>query len=266
LIPDKIGDFLWTIAGLHHLFYLNLFKSYDEMGRNIYKTDSSVTLKNIYQFRPFGPSQQEETRSGANFLTIYNDYNMYGSQTFKADLYEGIATVVRHDYDNGNRLKNVADAFDYFTNYSYNKTRVSTVQTNGAYQVTAANNANAKYEYEPDGKLKSITYPQLGDGSIVKSEYLYDGVGRLRSLTNKKAAVVLSGYQYTYDGNGNILTATEGTGVTTYQYDKLNRLISVQRPGGQTLQYSYDIRGNRSTLSGDDTLEDLADRQYSYNV
>lgn len=40
-------------------------------------------------------------------MTVYNDYNIFGSLKYKATVYDGIATIVRHEYDDQNRLKNV---------------------------------------------------------------------------------------------------------------------------------------------------------------
>lgn len=240
--------------------------AYDELGRNIIKATGTTTLKNVYQFRAFGPSRQEETRSGSNYMTVYNDYNIYGSQKYKATVYDGTVTVVRHEFDDQNRLKNVADAFDYFTHYSYDKTRISRVQTNGSHLLTTADNNNAQYSYEPDGKLQRVTFPILSDGSYLTSDYSYDGIGRLLKVSNKKGTVVLSGFAYGYDANGNITSVTDATGMTSYQYDKLDRLIQVKRPSGETIVYTYDARGNRKTLKGDSRIEDTKEQTYTFNV
>ena len=48
---------------------------------------------------------------------------------------------------------------------------------------------------------------------------------------------------YTYDPQGNLITATDGTGVTTLTYDTGDRLESVTYPNGQSLNYTYDTVG-----------------------
>ncbi|MBQ8526598.1 MAG: RHS repeat-associated core domain-containing protein [Clostridia bacterium] len=135
------------------------------------------------------------------------------------------------------------------THYEYNKNRLSKVQIDGEDTRNTADSVNVSYEYYDDGKLKSVTYPALTDGSILKSEYVYDGLSRLTSLTNYKGTEILSGYTYTYDSNGNILTTTETVGTTqnsvTYTYDKLNRIASVAGTKGADSYYEYDARGNR---------------------
>lgn len=239
---------------------------YDETGRSTMKIAGSSVLKNVYQFRKFGPSRTEEQRNGSNVITTYSDYNIYGAQRYKGAIYDGVVTVVRHEYDDQNRIKNIADAFDYFTHYKYDKTRISKVQTNGTYQLTAADNANAQYLYEPDGKLKSIIYPRLSDGSVLSTDNQYDAIGRLVKVTNKKGAAVLSEYQYSHDNNGNIISVTDATGISNYKYDKLDRLIQVKRSTGETIDYTYDARGNRKTLTEDDSLLQFAREQtYSFN-
>ncbi|MNI31982.1 tRNA(Glu)-specific nuclease WapA precursor [compost metagenome] len=140
------------------------------------------------------------------------------------------------------------------------------MQTDGAYAASSADTANAFYQYEPDGKVSSITYPKLSDGSVLKTSKSYDGIGRQTKVTNTKGSTVLSEYQYGYDPNGNITAITDSTGTTNYQYDKLNRLTQVKRPNGQTVVYAYDVRGNRSTVKGDSRLEDSSDKTYTFNV
>ena len=85
-------------------------------------------------------------------------------------------------------------------------------------------------------------------------------------VTNKKGAALLSEYQYGYDANGNIVSVTDATGTTSYQYDKLDRLTQVKRPSGQTIVYAYDARGNRKTLQGDSLIEDTKEQNYTFNV
>jgi RHS repeat-associated protein len=51
---------------------------------------------------------------------------------------------------------------------------------------------------------------------------------------------------YTYDNNGNVLTKTDASGTTTYNWDFEDRLSSVVLPGsGGTISYRYDPMGRR---------------------
>ena len=54
---------------------------------------------------------------------------------------------------------------------------------------------------------------------------------------------------FTYDGNGNQLTAADQNGTYTFTYDALNRVATQQDVWGQTLTYAYDGNGNRVSVS-----------------
>ena len=160
----------------------------------------------------------------------------YPEAQYKYDSYGNIISSTFACIDDVNEKKWVTS-----NSYEYDKNRISKVQIPGG--------TKAEYTFYDDGKLKSVTYPALSDGSILKSEYTYDGLSRLKTLVNKKGTSVLSSYSYTYDSNGNILTANESVGNntnnTTYSYDKLNRITSVIGTKNADSYYEYDYRGNR---------------------
>jgi len=55
---------------------------------------------------------------------------------------------------------------------------------------------------------------------------------------------------FTYDNNGNQLTAADGAGTYTLSYDALNRVTVVNEPFSQTLTFTYDARSNRDGGAG----------------
>ncbi len=157
----------------------------------------------------------------------------------------------------------------FTTNYEYDKNRLSKVQLDGNSMKNAA--ANAEYEFYADGKLKTVSYPALSDGSVLKSEYVYDGLSRLKSLTNTKGDTVISCYNYTYDRNGNIIKTEETVNgeenSINYTYDKLNRISGVSGSKGADSYYEYDLRGNRKAdFSEKDFIkEENAEYRYDEN-
>ncbi|WCT56200.1 RHS repeat-associated core domain-containing protein [Paenibacillus kyungheensis] len=174
-------------------------------------------------------------------------------------------------YDTFDRItnqKNSLSGSSFFTNYGYDKLRLSQIQTNGAQTRNTAKANNVNYEYTPLGMVQSITFPTLADGSVLKESFTYDALNRLSQMSNTKGSSTLSAYSYTYDNNGNILTVSESIDggeakTSTYTYDKLNRLATAQRIDGSTASYTYDLRGNRKTLS--DTQEATATKESSYS-
>ena len=53
---------------------------------------------------------------------------------------------------------------------------------------------------------------------------------------------------YTYDANGNVLTADNANAKTTFKYDALNRVVAYTT-NGQTTKYDYDDRGFMTKLT-----------------
>lgn len=177
--------------------------------------------------------------------------------------YDSMGNVTSATYsciDDVNQRKYTLGAY-----WEYDKNRISRVQvTDGAKD--SSDNANASYEFYADGKLKSVTYPPLSDGSVLKSVYTYDGLSRLKTLTNTKDATVLSEYSYEYDKNNNIVSVAETVvGVqknTVFTYDKLNRIASVAGDKGADSYYEYDFRGNRK--ANFEQIDFLAEKSAAY--
>ena len=178
------------------------------------------------------------------------DYNAYiGGINFEE--------FEKYSYDEAGRisssltgaLNDDGTIYGNVTHYTYDKTRLSKVQLNGSQIKNTDSTVNAQYEFYADGKLKSITYPALSTGEILKSEYVYNSLGWLQLLTNKKGEVSVSSFAYEYDSNGNILKITETVGeetnVTNLTYDKLNRIKTVSGTKQADSYYEYDAYGNR---------------------
>ncbi|MEW4370825.1 RHS repeat domain-containing protein [Paenibacillus kandeliae] len=167
--------------------------------------------------------------------------------------------------------KHTLNGTSFFTNYGYDKSRLTQVQTNGAQSRNTANTANVQYAYTPLGQVQRITFPTLSDGSKLQESMSYDPLNRLNSLTNTKGDTILSVYSYQYDNNGNITSVTEqvqngAAQTSTYSYDKLNRLSNVKRADGSETQYGYDLRGNRLTQSDTRDLPDETAVNYRYDL
>ena len=146
-------------------------------------------------------------------------------------------TVFTYDGDEGGGLRSetTRDPKGNLTEKVYDK-------AGRLYKVIADGKATT-YEYYADGSRRSVTY---GDGA--KEEYTYYGDGLNKTLVNKKAdGSSLDSYSYTYDGAHNQTSKTDAKGVTSYEYDSLNRLEKVTEPNGRTTSYTFDKAGNRLT-------------------
>ncbi|WP_238654562.1 RHS repeat domain-containing protein [Paenibacillus piscarius] len=173
------------------------------------------------------------------------------------------------------RLTQINDYFlNFYTNYQYDKQRISKIQINGNQAIDSSSSANVVYNYFPNGLVQSITFPTLTDNTTLKTECTYNkALNWVESVTNKKGEQILSQFQYTYDNNGNIISITEtksdGTKqISNYSYDALNRIITSNRNGlSNKIIYTYDLKGNRKTIETSDEIEkEFTDSSHVYDL
>jgi RHS repeat-associated protein len=106
----------------------------------------------------------------------------------------------------------------------------------------------SSYAYDPDFQLTQVisggstteryTYDLMGNrlSSIGTPQYTYNSSNELTSM---------AAASYTYDKNGNPLTKTDSTGVTTFTWDFENQLTAINLPTGSTISFKYDPFGRR---------------------
>ena len=100
-----------------------------------------------------------------------------------------------------------------------------------------------KLTYDAFGRVKTSTSGQTtASGQEVVTTFTYDGLGRVKTETHSDSTPPIS---YIYDAAGNLKSRTDGSGTTTYTYDKANRLLS--KTGGLT--YSWYPAGNLKTAT-----------------
>jgi RHS repeat-associated protein len=187
-----------------------------------------------YNYRVDGLVNAEtaERLNGTNRVTFNTQYNKIDSS---------VGFTVRKD--TGEQIKQI----------KYGRNSMDRVSNIGQ-TAQGVNNNSLGYEYYANGWLKKETLP---NGYI--NNYKYDGAGRMTELNRLDAngAAVMK-YNYVYDNNGNrtrvVETDKDGRRViTTYIYDKLNRLKKeVNGHSGNTTEYAFDCRNNivSKTVSG----------------
>ena len=146
-----------------------------------------------------------------------------------------------------------------------------TVNTNGTTaSVRDANGTGTTSFGYTNGNLTSVdrqnttgsTNPQLGtelftydavhrvsthqDGAAQTATFTYDPLDRATNIAHSGSRGSAN-VAYGYDSNGNMTSRVDGTGTSTYTYDRLNRLTQEALPNGTT-SYTYDAAGNMKTL------------------
>ncbi|MNB90640.1 tRNA nuclease WapA precursor [compost metagenome] len=261
--------------------------SYDESGQQKSMTVSG-TVNNAAQtqsselvFGSTSPSYQTTNQYTNDKLQsmqqIYVDSLNQVRNRYDIEYSSGVSVHASNIFNQRDVLGRITQLNDYYlnfyVNYQYNKQRLDKVQTNGSSSLTTDASTNVQYNYYANNLVKSITYPTLTDGSTLKTEYTYNkAMGWVETMTNSKGSNVLSSFSYGYDNNGNIVSTSEvrsngAVQKTSYGYDALNRLTSITRPDGGSTTYTYDVRGNRQTLSDTSSASlDMTDTSYTYDL
>lgn len=173
--------------------------------------------------------------------------------------------VVAYEYDAANRLVRVTDWLGNTTRYIYE----------GSGRLLSSANSNGTrtlYHYDSGGRLRSMNDQTAGGAVIVAHQFGLDRVGNFTNVTTvgglpPQFATITAEYEFeadnrvaagggatfTHDANGN-LTGISGSPATTFGYDALDRLTSVQR-GAYSAQYQYNAYGHRvaRTVNGETT-------------
>lgn len=247
-------------------------KGYDERGLQISKQDPLGTIY-AYQYNRIGKLEQVVDPMGKTTTNIYyadgklahtntgsSAIDRYYSPLGGVEKYtvtgegEGIDcqfystgqvknktaanSTTNFQYDLMGNLIQMTDPFGLVSYYEYDSlNRPHTIAAGGKV---------FEYEYYADGMIKAVNYP----GNILRTEYTYDNMNRLKTLVNKKGSEVITSFSYNYDSSGNITTVSENGQTTTYEYDALNRLIGITKPSGEVITYQYDSRGNPVKATG----------------
>ena len=125
-----------------------------------------------------------------------------------------LATYV-YSYDDADRVTSETDAEGTYT-YTYdNANELTGVNENGTPVGT--------YSYDSNGNRTGTGY----------------------STGTENEQTTSPGYTYTYDNAGNMISANNGTSITTYTYDYRNRLTEVTTGGTVVATYTYNALNQR---------------------
>ncbi len=253
-----------TGTGYDHLAYpktgivnYHTFSYYDDYNfyNNTFGQPNGTTQVLAERTKGLPTATRTNILGTATMLLSVSYYDSYG---------RAIQTKAQHHLDNG------TDVVDM--EYNFDSSVKSTIRTHtkGANTTVVAN----RYEYDHMGR-KTQTYqstygsPQISGTEVLLSELQYNQIGQLetKKLHN---GLQSTGYRYNERGwlthsnstqfgmelkynegshpqfNGNISGqnyTNNGSNVFTYQYDKLNRLISGSASGMSEV-LDYDLMGN----------------------
>jgi len=228
---------------------------YDAMGRRTTVTDAlSHTTTTAYDARD---RVTRITNHDGTFTSF-----AYDSSGRRTQVRDPLGRTTFYVYDSTGRLESVIDPMNGVTRYGYDAmSRMTSLKD--------ANGNTTAFEYDAFSRVKKVIYP----GGAFET-FTYDTAGRLQTKTDRKAVTTTYGYDtigrltgktysdgttpavsYTYNTAGLLATAANGTDTLTWVYDLAGQLTSEQSSkNASTVAYTYDLAGNRLTLSLDGTL------------
>ncbi|WP_218154823.1 RHS repeat-associated core domain-containing protein [Paenibacillus sp. UNC496MF] len=184
--------------------------------------------------------------------TQYDDAdNITQISTFDAP---GVENVTKYSYDVLDELRSVTTPKNELFTYAYDQLGNST-------GVTYPDNKKLIKEYDEVGNLIKYT-----DEAGKQKKMYYDAEGNLSKLIDRNNKTFTYQYDtqnrlqyrygpsetisYVYNPDGKRKTMADKTGTTQYDYDSYTGLLkSKTYPDGKTVQYTYDLRGNRTGLT-----------------
>jgi RHS repeat-associated protein len=199
-----------------------------------------------------------------------------------------------YDYDPLGRLLSVTDSEDQVTRYEYdlagNRTKlIDANQHEREYSFDGLNRRTAITLRQSPTATHSTLYGYDAVGAVVTrtdassrvTQFHYDPLGRLDAIDYPGADPDVA---YAYDAVGNRRSMSDGSGVTSYSYDWLERPVQVVYTATAstpiTVAYGYDEAGHRTQLTYPDsdavdygydragrltTVEDWSDRLTTYD-
>ncbi|MBE7500481.1 MAG: VCBS repeat-containing protein [Verrucomicrobiales bacterium] len=236
-------------------------RSYDAAGR-------LVAVK-----RPLIPAV--ETAYNAVGGVIRRTHPVRGSTTFERD---ANGNVIRTVNALGHASTAVFDALNRRTETSDplgNQVRRAYDALGNVISVTDARGKVTSFEYDLLGRLVSRTDPvgrklsyrydrldrriEITKADGVKIQQEFDCLGRITKITAPDDVSV-----FTYDANGNLLTAEDGDSALTYTYDACNRVLTcrtriLNTTFDVTVTYAYNAVGERTRMT--DSLGGLTQYQ-----
>lgn len=183
------------------------------------------------------------------------------------------SSCVRYAYDASNRLAtvtvdlspadgSVADGKVYETRYEYegaSKRLASVMQSDGSNRAfTWVDVGGGVHKLEtmrdPLGRVTRFAYgtsfATVTDPLGLVTRYDHDAAGRLTRVTTPAVAGTAANRQFAWDGQGNLVSSTDGEGRTTsYAYDAQGNQVLERDAAGNTVTRSFDARNQLLTES-----------------
>ena len=233
--------------------------TYTNRGELLEKIDKDGYLTK-YNYTGFGAIKHIQYADGKEVKLQYNALR----QLTEIQDWLGVTKI---EVDPLGRATTITNHNDEVVSYSYGKLgeresitypcgKQVSYSFDNALRLTKVTDGDQEINYHYD-QLNRLTNKQFTNG--MSTNYAYNNLGQLSTLTHLTDAHILDSYKYDYDHFGNKTSIEKmrpdlaaDTGLFTYTYDPLHRLSEVSKDGKSLRSYSYDAFGNRTSMTSDD--------------
>ena len=261
-VMDFNSDGQGNLIEIVHPDTSNELFGYDERGLIVTVTNRRGQTITYAHDDPEGRLKRKDYPDGRS---IDYDYDDWGNLLSVVDSLTGAITM---EYDGRDFLTSIEYPGGIWFTFEYN-------DAGWRIRRTGHDGYVLNYDYDAAGRLRALTdgdggqiiqygYDAVGrlaredKGNGTYTTYEYDAAGQILHLVNYAPdGAVQSGFDYTYDPNGNptsMVIAEDGQPdeAWIYGYDAAGQLTSVVYPSGRVVTYEYDFAGNRVTVIDDD--------------
>ena len=250
-----------------HLYY-----TYDSQGRIASMEGDGGTGRLVYSYDADGTTYITDAMGGVTTIRANEQrqptavidplgamtHYTYDSNFNLIEVTDPLSRTYHLAYDGRGNVIRFTDPLSNTINFGYepNFNKITWLQD--------SRGITTSFSYDNSGDLTSISYP---DSST--EQFTYDESGSLDSKTNRDGQVITlthdtrglllsktypdeSVITYTYDIAGNLTSAANDTGVISFEYDSVDRLIRTTYLGNRTFQYEYDAAGKRTRMTDPD--------------
>jgi len=172
--------------------------------------------------------------------------------------------VTRYDYDSDHRIIAIhyPDRTTLLIGYDESGSANRVIDTDGT--VNTYSYATTKNQTSTVNTFERITRNPRGETHRKTYQYFYDAAGSYEKREVETDDGVVAS-DTTYDRNSEPLSVTTATGITSYAYDSLSRMIRKQLPTGTVYSWEYDPATGRVSTATTTTKDSVLTEHFQYD-
>lgn len=237
-----------------------IIKQRDEYGNILEYEYDEINMENTYTFVSTGRSTKYKYNENL-YITrktfddgTYEEYT-YDSYGNRNSVRDRNGNITNYTFDSRGNITSKTDPapFNYTTSYSYD-------ENNNLTQIARPEGWITTFNYDGNNNLKE-KIEKIDSTTNATTVYTYDTHGRLLTLTDAENNTITYEYatgdkpvkiiddelneiEYGYDVVNRLKTITTEYGITTFDYNSLDKVEKITDPSGNIKRMKYDSRGN----------------------